>query len=274
MADSNHPLAIKFLHHYGFVTRSDVTSRFVGLNTIGDVGRADIFCTLMGATVNIEVKFGAERFKHHPTWDKKKGIWKGGWHWKQRRWAMTTMCHPVCAPYWIFLTMGKDPANYNPEKYMPKRSWLIPFHVMHPLVVEIEQAGIKSFPYKVKKGGRKVYAENGWDAHTMFAGYELEWAKTGSLVRPEWFGETAGKPYDRGFFILPENHPFQKHVSLDSTIDVECHNEKLDNIKGMYDELIKGDGSPVPQSEQTTRNARSRRRGSRKQKQAWQRRRP
>lgn len=207
MADKNAGWATQMLHHHGFLTRSDVTSRFIGHDTKQDIGRADIFASKQGRAVNIEVKYGTKSWRHHPKWDKKTQKWTQGWHYKQREWAAMSMCPPFETPYWIFLTMGEDPASWNPEKYIPRKSWLIPFAVVWKAVHQIEQAGKLSMPYNLRKGTLRIYQDNGWSASDLFAKYELTWNKKDTLVRPEWFEKTAGQPYG-GFWTIPQGHDF------------------------------------------------------------------
>lgn len=231
MADKNHNSAIQMLHHHGFLTRSDITSEFVGHDIAQDIGRSDIVATRMGVTVNVEVKQGGTSWRHHPKFE--KGKWRTGWTFKQRLWAAMSMGNPFCVPYYIFLTMGKDPASWHPDKYIPRKSWLIPFITAYNAISAIEGAGMMSMPYNLKKGSRRVYSDNGWAACELFEPYELQWNKQNSLIRPDWFWETAGRPYG-GFWTVPENHEFYRaYIADDKKYDVECANyvEIADRIR-------------------------------------------
>lgn len=215
MADKNHGFATSLLHHHGFLTRSDVTSRFIGHDRAGDIGRADIFSSRMSRAVNIEVKYGTSSWRCAPKWNGKKKKWEGGWNYRQREWAVMSMQPPFCTPYYIFLTMGENPPNWNPDKYVPRRSWLIPFMPFWEAVHAIEQAGMLSMPYAIKKGIRRIYQENNWAACELFAKYELQWNKQDGLIRPKWFFDTAGKPYG-GFWTVPETHVFYEEFIADN----------------------------------------------------------
>ena len=138
MADKNASFCVKMLHHHGLLTRTDVTSRFVGHSTHRDIGRADIFCSHRGRAVGVEVKYGTTSWRHHPRWDKKAQEWQSGWTFRQREWGVMSQEHPFCTPYYVFLTMGEHSPQWNPEKYNPRKSWLVPYRAMFDAVNSIE----------------------------------------------------------------------------------------------------------------------------------------
>lgn len=265
MADKNHPFATKLLHHHGFITRSDVTSQFIGHDRHVDIGRADIFASRMGRAVSIEVKYGKMSWRHAPKWDSKAKKWRSGWHYKQREWGAMSMESPFCTPYYVFLTMGENPASWNPEKYNPRKSWLIPFIALWKAVHAIEQADMLSMPYKVKKGIRRVYQDNQWSASDLFSEYELQWNKQDSLIRPEWFFDTAGKPYG-GFWTVPEDHEFYKRfIAVNSDYNQpECLD--LTEVKNAIRESIP---STTKNTKRPAKAKRSRGRSSRRQGKTW-----
>lgn len=196
MADKNHNFAIRCLHHAGFLTRSDMTSKFVGWDKKGDIGRADIFAGKNGKAINVEVKRGNERFQFDD------------WREPQRNWASYTESDPYNIPYWLFFTLGTDPPNWSDEKYLPRRSWLMPYQIF----LEAEQIISpyqKSIVYRVKKGMNKKIQDNNYDAITLFKLYELKWAGSNSLLRPHWLGESLQTTYG-GFWYVQNNHPLTR----------------------------------------------------------------
>lgn len=216
MADKNAHYAIKMLHHLGFLTRTDVTSKFVGWDKIGDIGRCDVFAARSGKAVSVEIKQGSTGFDF------------SDWREPQRKWAKWSSQTPFNVPYWIYLTLGKHPAHYNTTSYMPKRSWLIPqeFWLASIDVVTPIQ---KSIPYQVKKGMRKEIQELGLDAQFVFAPYALKWHKDNSLTKPSWsmfvdqdddstIASTSKRPKTKkvvsqkstygGFWLPDTSHPF------------------------------------------------------------------
>lgn len=175
MADLNHSDSIKTLHHHGFITRSDITSALITGwdNTLTDKGRADIMASRMGRTVYIEVKNGRDNFD------------LTDWREEQRNWARYVEMEPFCTPYWLFLTIGINPASWNPDKYLPKRSWLIPRLTLLDIDAKVRQYQNR-LVYKAKKGMRKEIQAQKLDALTLLAEYELHWNKQNTLEKPPW----------------------------------------------------------------------------------------
>lgn len=209
--DKNHLYCTKMLRYYGFLTRSDVTERFVGQDQKKDIGRADIFAARNGLAVNVEVKRGISGFD------------LSNWRSNQRSWGVWSSQPPFNVPYYIFLTIGKHPAHYSPSSYMPKRTWLIPLNKMIEVCNTIEPIQ-KTLPYKTKGGMKREMQDNQYDAITVLQEYELEWNKDNSLERPEWLlnvdhieemiqnGKTQ-KEIDKyyrigGFWTVPKSNTF------------------------------------------------------------------
>lgn len=214
------------LHHYGFTTRSDVTSQFVGWDTIDDIGRADIFASRMNKPVFIEVKRGTDAFD------------LTSWRVPQRLWGQWVQSPPFKTPYWIFLTIGMHPPNYNPEKYKPRRSWLVPYDDM--LDVESQVIGIQNrLVYQAGKGMRTEIQEQNLDAVTLLAEWELDWNGGSDLIKPSWaksLKEMDTVVHYGGFWTIPEKHPF--YAKFLSDIDNENMLKKSYNSAKRYYELL------------------------------------
>lgn len=175
MADNNHPFAVKALRHHGFLTRSDPTIPYLPVS-----GRADIIALRNGKAVHVEVKNGYRSFiinaEEHDS---------QGWKPNQRKWAKFSQMSPFRIPYWIFLTMGSDPANYNSQKYNPKISWLIPYSCLEDTRLEIKDIQ-KSIPYKDYKGIKLALRDAKIWAIERFKQYSMEWAPANTLKKPIW----------------------------------------------------------------------------------------
>lgn len=154
------PEAVRSLHKMGFITRTDPTARFA---TMEDPGRADIMAARQGKVVFIEVKCGRERLEFSQ------------WSARQREWALKyCVSEPFCNPYWLWITLGIDPPNRNPERYRPRHAWLVPYHKF----IEAEDQVIPyldSLPYFAGKGTRKVLQDRQLDAITLLRDWELKW---------------------------------------------------------------------------------------------------
>ncbi len=208
--DKNQHYAVSMFKHHGFLTRTDPTTALPQWNTASDSGRADIVLVKNGKGVHVEVKRGTDSFN------------LGGWRDNQRAWALRSTQPPFSTPYWLYLTLGTDPASYRDDAYRPKRSWLIPLSVLERCIVEISPHQ-SSIPYRLTKGSRKVMRDNRWDAITLFEHYELEWCGERQLIRPPWVSpptpkknaKPKTKPVNEndlklygGFWVLPRTHPF------------------------------------------------------------------
>lgn len=220
MADLNAHYCTKMLHHHGFLTRADMTSQFAGISE-EQVGRADLACSCGGRAVNVEIKQG------------KTGFMLSNWREPQREWAAWTTQPPFSTPYYLFLTLGEHPATYDPAKYLPKRSWLIPYDVLLEIdsIVTPHQ---KTLPMRVGKGMKKEMQDRKLDAITLLGGYELEWNKSNALAKPSWLTR-ASELSDKGktedviskslyygtFWTVPRTHPFYQEFILDNETDTE-----------------------------------------------------
>lgn len=220
MADLNAHFCTKMIHHHGFLSRADLTSQFAGISD-EQVGRADLACSRGGRAVNIEIKQG------------KTGFLLTNWREPQREWAAWTTKPPFSTPYYMFLTLGEHPATYDPKKYLPKRSWLIPYDVL----LEIDQKITpyqKTLPMIAAKNMRKEMQALKLDAVTLLADYELQWNKTGSLLKPYWLtranemkemGKIEGiierSMYYGAFWTIPKTHVFYQQFIADNELDIE-----------------------------------------------------
>lgn len=188
MADRNAKSGIWSLHQWGVGTRTDPTNPYGGND--GEAGRADVMCYIRGLSVAVEFKAG------------KAGFDFAHWRANQREWAKRWCVGVFGTDYYIFLTVGSHPSNYNPEKYSPKRSWLVPMSAFLFTESAFEnkqrKAGVvvpqRTIPYRATKGYSRVLQENKLDAVTMFRAYELPWTKGSD-----------GKP---GYWSCPKLHPF------------------------------------------------------------------
>ena len=220
MADKNHHYATKLLHHYGFATRSDVTSKFVGWDKAEDIGRADIFASRRNMPVFVEVKRGIDAFDTTQ------------WRVPQRIWAEWMESAPFNTPYWLYLTIGKNPPNYNPDKYMPRKSWLIP----RAAFLEVEKKSIaiqNRLVYRAAKGMRKEIQEGNIDACTLLSEWELVWNANDSLHKPSWM-RSLGEPLDStygGFWTIPTTHSFYSTFLSDITESDMLEAARLSSIR-------------------------------------------
>lgn len=226
MADKNHGFAVKALRHHGFLTRSDPTIPYLPAS-----GRADIIALKNGRAVHVEVKNGYRSFTINAGEHDSQG-----WKPNQREWAKFSQMYPFEIPYWIFLTMGTDPANYNPDKYLPKISWLIPYKHLQDTRDAISEIQ-KSIPYKDFKGVKTAVKNAQLWAIERFKQYSMEWAPRNTLKKPVWtnyaimLDTNADRDLSKrevlliksgyneeemygGFWTVPEDHEFYRnHIS-------------------------------------------------------------
>lgn len=208
MRDKNHEFAIKMLHHLGYITRSDIAQEFIGF------GRSDILGVRGGKAVAVEAKQSAERLVLVSNENEEEG-----WRYNQQRWAVMAESEPYCLPYWLFITMGKDPVNKDRDKMSPKRSWLVPLSKMLETREALEPYQ-KSIPYRLSKRSKEKLREIGMEAISYWKDYELVWQKSNSLEKPYWMlngleqiaGEGSAVKRYGGFWIPDPNHPFLKSV--------------------------------------------------------------
>lgn len=209
MADLNAKYATKFLHYHGFITRTDVTSRFIGHDKADDIGRADIFAGKGGRALNLEIKQAESSFN------------LDNLRQNQHDYAVWSMGFPFEIPYWLYFTMGKHPAHYNPAKYSPKMSWVLPYHIWKQ-ADDAVRPHQKSLVFKAKKGMNKAIQALKLDAVTLFKGYELTWAENNSLIKPVWMQTLEERQLEDlgetikygGFWIAPPDHPFYNEYDL------------------------------------------------------------
>lgn len=193
------------LHYHGFLTRSDITSKYVGWDKTSDVGRSDVFAARNGLAVNIEAKWGRAGFNLND------------WREPQRRWAQYTQMPPFNIPYYIYLTIGSDPPHYDSNKYMPRKTWLVPYDTM--IEVDRRVQNIQAtLVYEATKGMKREIQDGQVDAVTLLKDYELVWAPNDSLTKPlyvDYEGYLEGREpimeqrYG-GFWIVPQTHEFYK----------------------------------------------------------------
>jgi len=179
------------MHAWGLGTRSDPTRPDGGNN--GESGRADVIAYRNSLAVAIEFKYGKTGFNPFSK--------TAGWKRKQRLWARRWCIQEFGVDYYLFLSMGTHPPHYHPEKYMPRRSWLIPYHAMRSLervFILAQMAGDtaiqQTIPYRAGKGYSTFLQEHKLDAIHLFRDYELVWQKGSN-----------GKP---GYWQCPEQHIF------------------------------------------------------------------
>jgi len=194
MADKYAPEAKRSLTNWGISHRADPTERYA---TEDDPGRADLVCSIRGQCVHIEVKSAGLSFGF--------ADWRGN----QKHWALFSE-KVLETPYWLFLAMGEHPPNYNPAKYQPRRTWLVPR--LRLLAVErLLKPYQGSLPYIAGKGYDLTLQSRKWDAVHLLAEYELKWGK--------------------GVFGLPLTHPFYKTYQPTMIDLVEAWNNLADQMK-------------------------------------------
>lgn len=172
MADKYAPQVKRCLRGYDFDVRDDKTRK----NESGeDPGRADLGCIRGGKGVFVEIKTAKASFQFK------------SWKQNQRDWAVKTDRRNGSETY-VWVTIGSNPPNYNPQKYKPRRSFCIPYRALLDAIEEISPYQ-QSIPYRLpKKGGKKIMRENGFEFVTMFAEYEVCW--------------------ENGAWHIPTTHPF------------------------------------------------------------------
>jgi hypothetical protein len=230
--DKNHHFATKMLRYHGFITRSDVTSQFVGWDAKKDIGRSDIFAARNWMPINVEVKQGVTGFLM-PDWTD-----------KQRNWGLVTSEYPFCIPYYVFLTLGNQPVDLTEgENIFPRRSWLIPLEKFLS-VDQIVNQYQKTLVYRVGKRSKVKMREANVDAVTMLKDYELSWAKSNTLPVPFWMLykldisdleddliiEKLKHKRTGGFWIIPESHEVYKKFGLQPIVPADAD---LDKVKAI-----------------------------------------
>ncbi len=184
MQDANQAQCTTSLRRVGFGTYkvADIVRRSMygsGMTGINDPGRADVWAYRAGKAVMVEVKFGAENFMFDQ--------WSEG----QRSWARDyCLAEPYNTEYWIWLTIGQNPPHWSPDKYMPKRTWLVHYHDM--LYIESLLAPYQAtLPYLARKHMRIEVQEQKLDAVHLLKRLEIYWGGSG-----QWH--------------IPVSHPFRQ----------------------------------------------------------------
>lgn len=181
--DRSQPDAVASLHAWGWAERPipPIPKRIFDPKTKkwktvfmvpGEAGRPDLMCTRNGWGVHIEVKDGKPSFDFDQ-WEQKQRDWAEEWG----------FIHHL----WFWLCLGIDAPTYNPEKYLPRQTYLFPY----PVMLDIE-AKIKPFqntlPYRAKHASLELQ-ERGLVAPVLLAPYRLNWK-------------------GKGIWELPPGHPF------------------------------------------------------------------
>lgn len=169
MADKRAGECWSFWRGHDWYVRADETSRFAtGIET----GRADGVCSKPHRTVFVEVKNG------ETSWNLTR------WTPQQREWSQQAVAKGFNAMIW--LSVGKHPTDYDPSKYMPRMTYLIPFSVALEVANNAESLGMKSLPYKAPKSKKNK------PSCMDFFQYRLAW--------------------ESGKWIVPETHPNKKEI--------------------------------------------------------------
>lgn len=199
MADLNHPDARTTFEYHGFIATSDPTSKHVE-----EPARADFKLIKAGRGVCVEVKDGKDD-NGHAFFDLTE------WRDNQREWSYQ-WCESLGTAYWIYLRMGISPKN----KEYPYITWLLPRKVMG-LVCGKVQVIQNRLPYRVRPGISVEMQKYGFDALTLFAGYELQCYDKQTLPKPQFILERlpadTSRTYNKEVYIVPETHPFyRRHI--------------------------------------------------------------
>lgn len=164
------PEAVKTLHTLNWAVRSDPTARYA---TAGETGRPDLMCVRDGWGIHIEVKNGATGFDFSQ------------WNPKQREWSKT---HGDRLHLWFWLCLGTDAPHYNPEKFLPRITFLFPHNIMWEIEEKLKPYS-GTLPYRAKHQ-RVEIQQQGLIAPTLLKEYRLNWK-------------------GKGVWELPAHHPFQ-----------------------------------------------------------------
>lgn len=166
MADKAAPEAKKSLRFIGGDARDDKTRK----NESGeDPGRSDLTFIIAGMGCFIEVKNGEDG------WTTRSSDPRKFWTRQQREWARLKVTAERPTPVWMWISVGPDQPHYNPLKFMPRKTWLVPYQDVIKVVEMMEVNGHSTLPYRVKKRTRTFFKERNLSCETAFAGYELKW---------------------------------------------------------------------------------------------------
>ncbi len=175
----------KSLHQWKFGYRSDPTAKYA---TADAPGRADMLATKGGRSVYIEIKSAAAAFAFTDLRD------------NQRKWIEEQALKVEQTPVWIWLNLGQHPPNYNPDDYLPRRAFLVPYELFLDIENQVKPFQ-NSLPYRAGKGYNVQVQALKLDAVHLLSNYALQWNK--------------------GFWVVPENHPFYHFVSARPLWDKE-----------------------------------------------------
>lgn len=192
MADKNHTDARHTFTHHGFMTRSDPTSRHVE-----EPARSDFLVTSSGKSVCVEVKHDWNSF----SFDK--------WPAHQREWAFQyCMNPPFSTPYWLYIGVDVKPTGY--KRSIGRRTWLIDALTWVSVEQRVESlAGQRTLPLTLTKHHTHAMRDNGLSMDIVLKPFELTPFNKGTLKRPQWHGDLAGKPWGERVFVVPKGHPFE-----------------------------------------------------------------
>ena len=157
---------VRSLHRQGWIVYKDaidfVLSQRRAMGEIGEGGngRADLVALKDGMGIAVEIKNGKGTFNLDM------------WSRDQRDYAVH--CEECGVPYSIWLILGKDKPNLNPEKYEPRKAWLVPHRDFRRIELLVRQVQ-KTLIYRIKKGVRLELREKNLDAVTLLAPFELQW---------------------------------------------------------------------------------------------------
>ena len=125
-------------------------------------------------------------------------------HWRenQRLWASRfCVAPPFATPYWIWLAIGLDPPNRNPQNHEPRKTWLLPCGKL--LQVEARLKPIQNtLVYRAGKGHKREIQDLSLDAVTLLRDYELSWAGKGAWTIPP------AHQFRRDFISPAPLHPY------------------------------------------------------------------
>lgn len=161
---------IPSLREAGWCVRGEagryVNGRFI---STAPEDEADLFCIRSGTGTFVEVK----SFKGDG-WDTSK------WGLTQRVWLRSH--HSFANPSWLWLCGGRHNPNYDPVKYNPRRSWLIPADIALSTVTLVE-CFQSTFP--VRKIKRIDMRELNLSIEKRFEIFRLNWLGDGRWSIPD-----------------------------------------------------------------------------------------
>lgn len=148
-------------------------------------GRSDSVFILRGRGCFIEVKSGDSG------WTTRSSDPTIGWTAKQREYG--EWVHKINgSEEFICLFVGASPPQYNPEIYLPRRCFLIPFYDALAVVQEAEERlGVSTIPYRIIPHTKNILKEAKMSCEDRFAQWSLLW--------------------EDGLWRIPETHVFYEH---------------------------------------------------------------